>query len=198
MTDSFRLYAKKQYTQYAVGDVDRSMTIASFYVAQGLLANDFRSGSKLAGQPMRRDVLIFLMSDSAVRHWVSTKRFEEHPADKAWLCLATQGLNEVTASYETNVKNRAEPDRINNWISSMLAGGGETEELQTFQGSLLRPEAQPGELRSKSEATKLMASHYKANKNRLPDGVKEKRDEIIALIMNGITAEEAFSRALYL
>ena len=46
----------------------------------------------------------------------------------------------------------------------MLAGGGETEELQIFQGSLLRPEAQPGQLQSKSEATKLMASHYKANK----------------------------------
>jgi len=45
------------------------------------------------------------------------------------------------------------------------------------------------------EAMKVMAQFYSHNKERLPPSVRNKRELIIELLMEGFTAEEAFSRA---
>jgi len=48
----------------------------------------------------------------------------------------------------------------------------------------------------KSEAMEKMAAFYKQNKERLPPSVKEKRELILELLMEGLTEEEAFSKAI--
>lgn len=45
------------------------------------------------------------------------------------------------------------------------------------------------------EALKLMAEHYKNNKSTLPASVREHRELIVELIMEGFSPEEAFAQA---
>ncbi len=47
----------------------------------------------------------------------------------------------------------------------------------------------------KLEAVNVMAQFYSQNKKRLPSSVRNKRELIIKLLMEGFTAEEAFSQA---
>lgn len=42
----------------------------------------------------------------------------------------------------------------------------------------------------------MMEAFYKQNKERLPTSVREHRDLIIELLMEGFTEEEAFSKAI--
>ena len=49
---------------------------------------------------------------------------------------------------------------------------------------------------SKSQAREKMAAFYKQNKERLPPSVKEHRELIVKLLMEGLTEEEAFSQAI--
>jgi hypothetical protein len=46
------------------------------------------------------------------------------------------------------------------------------------------------------KARELMSEHYKNNKDNLPASVKEHRELIIELIMEGFSPEEAFAQAL--
>ncbi len=46
------------------------------------------------------------------------------------------------------------------------------------------------------EALELMSKHYHANKDSLPASVRERRELIIELIMEGFSAEDAFSQAM--
>jgi hypothetical protein len=45
------------------------------------------------------------------------------------------------------------------------------------------------------EAVKVMAQFYSQNKERLPSSVRDKREYIIELLMEGFSTEEAFSQA---
>jgi hypothetical protein len=47
-----------------------------------------------------------------------------------------------------------------------------------------------------SEALRLMSEHYRANKHILPTKVRDHRDLIIELIMEGFPADDAFSQAM--
>lgn len=47
-----------------------------------------------------------------------------------------------------------------------------------------------------NEALQLMSEHYQANKGTLPANVRERRELIIELIMEGFSAEDAFSQAM--
>ena len=49
---------------------------------------------------------------------------------------------------------------------------------------------------SKSQAREKMAVFYKQNKERFPPSVREKRELIIELLMEGLTEEEAFTKAI--
>lgn len=47
-----------------------------------------------------------------------------------------------------------------------------------------------------SKALELMSSYYQANKNELPKSIREHRDQIVELIMEGFAPDEAFSTAV--
>jgi hypothetical protein len=75
----FTLYAKKHYDMPFPGNVDRAMTIAALRVAQGRQEN-------LTAQPIRRDVLTFLMSPRAVGYWLNERDWlEKNPNNPKWL-----------------------------------------------------------------------------------------------------------------
>jgi hypothetical protein len=195
MKNSFTLFAKEKYIEYSPGDVDRNMTIAAFYVSQGGKAKDYNDNMHLNYQPMRRDVLRFLMSDSAVNYWLREKRLVISPQNASWLQLTAKGMNEISASFtDTQKKNRADEAGVEAWIQSMWAGGGETDQSKEFIGEL-RLNIDEGGRRTQEQATRLMSDYYQANKNILPASIKHKREEIIALIMDGVSAEEAFFQA---
>jgi hypothetical protein len=47
-----------------------------------------------------------------------------------------------------------------------------------------------------AKALELMGAHYKENRSALPDEVRNRRDEIVELIMEGFAPDTAFSEAL--
>lgn len=49
---------------------------------------------------------------------------------------------------------------------------------------------------NRTEALKMMAEHYKAHRALLPANIKEFREAIIQLLMDGLPPEEAFSEAV--
>jgi hypothetical protein len=48
---------------------------------------------------------------------------------------------------------------------------------------------------TESKAREIMAAYYKQNMDRLPESVREKREFIIELLVEGFSAEEAFTQA---
>ena len=50
--------------------------------------------------------------------------------------------------------------------------------------------------RKKSEASQLMSKFYQSNKDLYPDSIKNYREEIITLLMEGFSPEVAFEQAL--
>ena len=60
-----------------------------------------------------------------------------------------------------------------------------------FMGEL-RVSIKEGGRRTQEQATQLMSDYYQADKNILPVSIKHKREEIIALLMDGVSEEEAF------
>lgn len=56
--------------------------------------------------------------------------------------------------------------------------------------------AKPKKRIKRPEALKLMSAYYQANKNDLPASVKDKREDIIILLMEGFSQEEAFNQVL--
>jgi hypothetical protein len=67
-----------------------------------------------------------------------------------------------------------------------------------FNGFAKRTEAAAKRRKTVKEsvALELMAAHYREHKDSLPPHIRERRDLIIELIMEGFTAEEAFERAV--
>lgn len=53
----------------------------------------------------------------------------------------------------------------------------------------------PRKRRSRASATKVMSEHYTLNKSSMPSRIKEVRDVIIELLMEGLAVEEAFAEA---
>lgn len=63
--------------------------------------------------------------------------------------------------------------------------------------SLLDTDVQiPLQLPTREEAAEIMAAYYKDTRERWPAAIREQREEIIALIMEGIPVDEAFELAL--
>jgi hypothetical protein len=88
------------------------------------------------------------------------------------------------------------------WVAHLAQRAGDVRETaarSTLIESFTRLDA-PAEARSKkldeAEAVQAMHEHYKANRATLPPTVREHRDVIVALIMDGLPLETAFARAL--
>ena len=61
---------------------------------------------------------------------------------------------------------------------------------------ITQAEIEPRKRVKEPKALELMASYYKANKESLPKNVREWRELIVELIMEGFSAEAAFTQAL--
>jgi hypothetical protein len=115
---TFTLYGVGQYGSPFTSD-DRDRTIAALYVALG--------SGQLGQGAMRRDVLRFLMSSSAVGHWL-TKRWLEKCGKTGrveLLRLTAQGLNQCGSLAGPSVN-------VSNWMRRMTSpqGAGESKVFQ--------------------------------------------------------------------
>lgn len=57
-------------------------------------------------------------------------------------------------------------------------------------------QATPRKRIKRPEALKIMSEYYKDNKDALPASIKDKREEIIVLLMEGFPVEESFNQVL--
>jgi len=69
------------------------------------------------------------------------------------------------------------------------------EEIDPFFGKI-KKKIIPRPTRTKQAAMKIMSDYYFENKETLPASVKEKRDEIIELLMDGFEAEVVFRQVV--
>lgn len=191
------LYAAEEYKVYSVGNVDRSMTIAAFYVAQEIGEEEYSAGKSVDSSPMRRDVLRHLIFDSAIGYWLKTKHWlEKCPHDKDWLQLTNTGINEVKNSYDTQrSKNIATTNEVSRWINWMLNSDVKTPISKTFTLPIQWKIFNTSGKRTKEEALRVLSGYYKENKSWLPKDISKSRDKIIDYLMDGIAAAEAFSLA---
>lgn len=94
---------------------------------------------------------------------------------------------------------------VNNWCGQWTAHAlGKRGEVQvparksTLIGSysLLDTDARPRVSKpTEQEALLLMATYFQANRASLPAWIKERREDILELIMDGVPVEDAFSLA---
>jgi hypothetical protein len=61
---------------------------------------------------------------------------------------------------------------------------------------LAEPEPKRGKKVKEPEALQLMRAHFEATRDALPASIREQRELIVTLIMDGIPPEAAFSKAL--
>ena len=57
-------------------------------------------------------------------------------------------------------------------------------------------EVKPKARLNRAQALIIMSSYYKENQVSLPSSIKEKRDEILTMLMEGISAEDSFGLAM--
>ena len=57
-------------------------------------------------------------------------------------------------------------------------------------------QATPRKRKKRAEALTIMSEHYKENKEIYPASIKDKREEIIILLMEGFSPEESFNQVL--
>lgn len=63
--------------------------------------------------------------------------------------------------------------------------------------SLLDTDATPVKRKPKEpEALEMVAAHFRAHKAELPNEIRNYRDELVMLVMEGMSPEEAFQMAL--
>ena len=56
--------------------------------------------------------------------------------------------------------------------------------------------ATPRKRIKRGEALKILSDHYKENKQSYPGSIKDRREEIIVLLMEGFSAEESFKQVV--
>jgi hypothetical protein len=124
-------------------------------------------------------------------------------------------IDEVMAAIEQNPQWRRRYDAAcaelgktvaNNWCGYWIANAlGKTGERavpakkSTLIGaySILDADATPPARKPKDlEARQIMSDYYRAHKSELPSAVAKHREAIIAFLMDGMSAEEAFAMVL--
>jgi hypothetical protein len=69
--------------------------------------------------------------------------------------------------------------------------------LETKQAiNLLRTKEKKKKTIKLEDAVQMMSDHYKLNKGKYPKNIRENRDQIIKLIIEGIDVEDAFNQSL--
>ena len=87
------------------------------------------------------------------------------------------------------------------WVSKYVGRSGSQQVTSTkskLAGSyskLTSPIAKLGGKRKEPEALQLMADYYRANKSSLPVNIRDYRQAIVALLMEGMSPAEAFALA---
>lgn len=115
-------------TFYSVGQYntpftqhDRDRTVAAIYLAQG--------ASKLGYGPMRRDVLTFLMSPTAVGYWLNTKGWFEKCGSVGkvqLLRLTPAGISQCGSISGPSANVRA-------WMQRMLHPANRSATVKSFE-----------------------------------------------------------------
>lgn len=127
MTETVTLHAKKNYDN-PIGSDGRGMTIAAFHIAQD---NDH-----LTNAAMRRDILTFLMSSSAVNYWKNNKKWLEacgkHANGKNLLRLTPTGLSVCAASINGQADTNTTQAIIDRWKERMCTGDHIASEPKAF------------------------------------------------------------------
>ena len=110
---TFTLYAVGQYRSPFTAD-DRDRTIAALYVAQG--------SGQLGYGTMRRDVLRFLMSSSAVSYWLTKDWLEKcgKTGRIELLRLTAEGLNQCGSLAGPSAN-------VSKWVRRMTSAEGAGE-----------------------------------------------------------------------
>lgn len=121
------LYSKRSY-ETPFGRDGSGRTVAAFHVALG--------SRTLSGAPMRRDVLTFLMSPSAVNYWKNTKGWLEdcgkHSSGKNLLRLTSSGLAECRARVRGEAASPTSDEIVQSWIDIMRNGKAANCESKHF------------------------------------------------------------------
>lgn len=103
--------------------------------------------------------------------------------------IINKGSGECGVGFTQHFDPIAARDKVFafDWSSVSTAFNGYIKHTQTV--------ITPRKRIKKPEALKVMAEFYSQNKERLPASVRDKREFIIELLMEGFTAEEVFLQA---
>ena len=88
------------------------------------------------------------------------------------------------------------------WVSHLTQRVGDQRETATrttlieSYTRLVSPAAQRGKKLKEPDAVKAMHEHFQANREALPASIRDHRDLIVTLIMEGIAPEAAFTKAI--
>ena len=129
------------------------------------------------------------------------KPFSHHVIDEAFAAIEQNPSWRSRYDFLCNSLGR---DVVNNWggrwIGISLGKIGEQQvpsKKSTLIGSysILDTDAKVRKP-NRDEALQLMSDHYRSHKASLPQSIRNHRDLIVDLLMEGVTAEDAFSEAL--
>ena len=110
-------HAPRQYEQHLTSS-GRARTIAAFHIAQGDV-------DRLGTSDMRRDVLLILMSKSAINHWLDQKWLERSGSigKIKMLRLTSMGLQTCSNSLSGLAHVNTDPESVANKRRLMTQGG---------------------------------------------------------------------------
>ena len=119
--------------------------------------------------------------------------------------VAIEGDPALRSSYDRMVYESGK-DLVNSWASFWISHAekrtGDTRETaarSTLIGSyakLVTPVAKRSKKVAEADALKAMHDHFIANRAAMPQDIRDYRETIVTLIMDGIAVEPAFSQAL--
>ena len=112
---NFTLYSSGTY-ENPVTEIGRGRTIASFHIAQ--------NSNHLTAAEMRRDVLTFLMSPTAVGYWLRKRWIEKcgKIGRTEILRLTADGIRMCRDSLSGNAAVNTSQQIVSNWILRMQQG----------------------------------------------------------------------------
>ena len=111
------LYSAGNYDTPNIGAEGRGRTIAAFHIAQGC--------DVLGDRPMRRDILRFLTSSTAVNYWLNQMHWLERCGKRdgvALLRLTAAGLRECANSLTGRAATNTTPALVDAWRRRMVTG----------------------------------------------------------------------------
>lgn len=128
------------------------------------------------------------------------KPYTEHVIDEVF--GAIESGPEFKAEYETLCRQLGKTT-VNTWGGYWIANAvGKTgmEQASAKKSKLIRsysvltlPAAVPGKKRKEPEALQLMSDYYLEHKTRLPAHIRNHREDIVEMIIEGLPVEQVFA-----